>query len=86
MTISEISKGLDAALATMETKKTKVKDSNDKRAAVVADLDLACEKAAKEFSEAVGEAHKLRDALHAELAKIPSLGHTMAGVVVGISK
>lgn len=86
MSISEISAKLDVAVQAIENKKVKVKEANDKRASVVADLDAVCEKAAKEFGDTVAEAHKLRDALHAELSKIPSLGTTMPGVVKGISK
>lgn len=86
MSISEISGKLDLAVQSIETKKAKVKEANDKRALVVAELDAACDKVAKEFGDVVAEAHRLRDALHAELAKIPSLGTTMPGVVKGISK
>lgn len=86
MSIFDISKAFDAAVQSIETKKSKVKEVNDKRAAVMAELDSVCDKAAKEFGDAVAEAHKLRDALHAELAQIPALGTTMPGVVKGISK
>lgn len=85
MSISEISTKLDAAVQSIEARKAKVKEANDKRAVVVAELDAVCNRVAKDFGDAVAEAHKLRDALHVELAKIPALGTTMPGVIKGIS-
>lgn len=85
MTISEISAKLEVAVKAIDAKSATVKDVHDKRAAVVAEHDKACDSAVKGYNDAVAEAHKLRDALHTELAKVlPAPG--MAGVVKGISQ
>lgn len=86
MSISEISAKLDVAVKSIEAAKSKVQTAQDKRAALVAELDAVCEVAAKEFGNAVSEAHKLRELIHVELAKIPALGTQMPGVIKGISK
>lgn len=86
MSISEISLKLDTAIQAIDKVKLKVKEANDVRATKMAELDAACDRAAKEFGDIVAEAHKLRDALHTELAKIPGLGTQMPGVVKGISR
>lgn len=86
MNISEISAKLDTAIKSIEVSKAKVEATHSKRATVLAELDNICGIAAKEFGDAVAEAHKLRELMHTELAKIPALGTQMTGVIKGISK
>lgn len=86
MTISEISKALEVAVKAIELKDVIVKEVHDKRAAVVAEHDKVCDAAVKGYNDAIAEAHKLRDALHAELAKVLPAVLGIAGVIKGISK